>query len=166
MLALLAAVDGIIPAYAGSTAECSGMSGQATDHPRIRGEHHTGSGPWLSRSGSSPHTRGALDPGHYVYQDRIIPAYAGSTRSTGAGQSAEMDHPRIRGEHRLTRPGVLAEHGSSPHTRGALHADAERGEGLRIIPAYAGSTRRRRSGTRRVGDHPRIRGEHHLFSFR
>ena len=54
-------LQGIIPAYAGSTCMASAMQGLAT--------------------GSSPHTRGAPeDPRHADGVDRIIPAYAGSTR--------------------------------------------------------------------------------------
>ena len=50
--------------------------------------------------------------------------------------------------------------GSSPHTRGAL---SDRGYlicGVRIIPAYAGSTATGPTGARIRRDHPRIRGEH------
>ena len=177
-------VDGIIPAYAGST-------------PRVYPDERTA-------TGSSPHTRGALQP------HRTARAVTG-------------DHPRIRGEHRPPGPrgtvhvgiipayagsticGPLARHfarGSSPHTRGASLRRAHwtqarrdhpriRGEHLEepvrdvvsqgIIPAYAGSTKLLASsvydgagssphtrGARifefrhhKCGwDHPRIRGEH------
>ena len=175
---------GIIPAYAGSTWCDSSPT-------------------WPSR-GSSPHTRGALSrtrrcparrPDHprirgehpcgqraLAREQRIIPAYAGSTetmatavsRSPGSSPHTRgaligsppspwtaWDHPRIRGEH--------------GRAAGALRL----GDG--IIPAYAGSTQaphrylevpggssphtrgapptsRRRTRPRR--DHPRIRGEH------
>ena len=50
--------------------------------------------------------------------------------------------------------------GSSPHTRGA-HPDRRRLARLGgIIPAYAGSTGRASSASKRPADHPRIRGEH------
>ena len=50
---------GIIPAYAGSTAQKEIDPALAGDHPRIRGEH-LGDGHVLGRpAGSSPHTRGA-----------------------------------------------------------------------------------------------------------
>ena len=96
-----AAVDGIIPAYAGSTAATENMGSMdvgssphtrgaqlglnrvhavAEDHPRIRGEHQSGQ-------------RGGL------LLARIIPAYAGSTTI-------------IIGFMLMTK-------GSSPHTRGA-----------------------------------------------
>ena len=50
----------IIPAYAGSTAATGSPPAEAQDHPRIRGEHHSGCSHYSSPAGSSPHTRGAL----------------------------------------------------------------------------------------------------------
>ena len=159
-LALVLGV-GIIPAYAGSTAGCSGMSGQATDHPRIRGEHpgvnRNGRGP----AGSSPHTRGARKfPGGFFSFRGIIPAYAGSTLFSRDAIHHTRDHPRIRGEH---PPGPATNcpcPGSSPHTRGApSRAWPPRRPGG-IIPAYAGSTLSLGGFPPRCTDHPRIRGEH------
>ena len=155
---------GIIPAYAGSTvrfhpfpAPLWGSSPHTRgapqtlrrtlrcqgDHPRIRGEHsqqatqsvaaariipaYAGSTKSLRKRqsiipGSSPHTRGALQPGR-------------------SSICTHRDHPRIRGEHALVRvhppaaDGIIpayagstsvgklifsADRGSSPHTRGAL----------------------------------------------
>ena len=137
----------------------------------------------LRRTGSSPHTRGALAQEHGSYPESgIIPAYAGSTshisgisRETGGSSPhtrgalrnssrwhpMARDHPRIRGEH-----GVIS----------WFEFDSKG-----IIPAYAGSTTSRSSRrVRRMGssphtrgarpqrpwrqpccrDHPRIRGEH------
>ena len=74
-----------------------------------------------------------------------------------------MDHPRIRGEHVCVPSHVRVPFGSSPHTRGARAERRRRPDPAGIIPAYAGSTRRRRSGSRTGGDHPRIRGEHILW---
>ena len=53
-----------------------------------------------------------------------------------------------------------AQAGSSPHTRGARRVAGAREVRLRIIPAYAGSTRLRSTVSRSPRDHPRIRGEH------
>ena len=114
------------------------------------------------RLGSSPHTRGALQR-RLLACSRcrwIIPAYAGSTPALPS-RARRRDHPRIRGEHgdgprreRRAR-GIIPAYagstrwlkergfdftGSSPHTRGALFKRA----GILI----------------KVGDHPRIRGEH------
>ena len=70
----------IIPAYAGSTFQ-----------EVVRG---------AVALGSSPHTRGArLSGAAVVAGGGIIPAYAGSTASGRWADTADGDHPRIRGEH-------------------------------------------------------------------
>ena len=73
--------DGIIPAYAGSTALPRLAPTPPRDHPRIRGEHSLDKLLDCLVQESSPHTRGAQ---FYPDKDRwdigIIPAYAGSTR--------------------------------------------------------------------------------------
>ena len=91
---------GIIPAYAGSTRRPSRRRGRRADHPRIRGEHpHHVVGAEVE-TGSSPHTRGALDDrGEGSEGGRIIPAYAGSTAYNTSRRRSRWDHPRIRGEH-------------------------------------------------------------------
>ena len=172
----------IIPAYAGSTLRRSASDCPGSDHPRIRGEHLPVNGAFRSAPGSSPHTRGApcrlsrLDAlvldhprirgEHFEHTDsalplvRIIPAYAGSTRRSRSPRAKPADHPRIRGEHALRRFIDKGAQGSSPHTRGAPRAFAWCRHAYGIIPAYAGSTRRRIVGTSRDADHPRIRGEH------
>ena len=132
---------GIIPAYAGSTLgrEFGEFAGQ--DHPRIRGEHSRAR--WRSNGSRW-----------------IIPAYAGSTHSSSSPRFGPWDHPRIRGEHRYVEMTLHKNGGSSPHTRGAHHQRRRVGPDEGIIPAYAGSTIRPPSRSRRRGDHPRIRGEH------
>ena len=70
------------------------------------------------------------------------------------------DHPRIRGEHWPIVFQTLESSGSSPHTRGAQVLPLKIVDQVRIIPAYAGSTRERDHGDFVEGDHPRIRGEH------
>ena len=106
-------------------------------------------------AGSTPETVTAMPA-----PPRIIPAYAGSTPGLVGCERFRGDHPRIRGEHQ--RAPVCARHqvGSSPHTRGARRAAARRHARLRIIPAYAGSTRALNPGGVFSADHPRIRGEH------
>ena len=151
----------IIPAYAGSTvAQIPGKIVKA-DHPRIRGEHWIVPSSSMCRLGSSPHTRGAqcrpatTDPG-----DRIIPAYAGSTRVAGGGAAELEDHPRIRGEHMGFCLPHTSTPGSSPHTRGARRIPPRSDGRGGIIPAYAGSTPRAFQPISSSWDHPRIRGEH------
>ena len=151
----------IIPAYAGSTAFARLREAVDEDHPRIRGEHGSSSATIIWSTGSSPHTRGA--PGTSDSQRwpaRIIPAYAGSTWRGGRRSARRTDHPRIRGEHASPSSRTTTARGSSPHTRGARRpVDAQPGP-PGIIPAYAGSTLRRRARLASLRDHPRIRGEH------
>ena len=52
-------LEGIIPAYAGSTADGRRAGASLEDHPRIRGEHRKQGLIWFDPEGSSPHTRGA-----------------------------------------------------------------------------------------------------------
>ena len=70
------------------------------------------------------------------------------------------DHPRIRGEHEAAKDLILSTYGSSPHTRGARLIVPAAYTGLRIIPAYAGSTFAVLAMPAVGRDHPRIRGEH------
>ena len=151
----------IIPAYAGSTTLAPRYARPRADHPRIRGEHQVLAVSGDAFEGSSPHTRGALRFRCMVLElVRIIPAYAGSTRPLRRDLPHRSDHPRIRGEHRSTPCFFRRLSGSSPHTRGALSSHPTCELPRRIIPAYAGSTRRRLAGGDWRADHPRIRGEH------
>ena len=131
----------IIPAYAGSTARRMAQGFPEPDHPRIRGEHpHSHSGT-PTKTGSSPHTRGALAGGLGGVDDLgIIPAYAGSTSPSTPSRNSRPDHPRIRGEHEMCHAEIEDALGSSPHTRGALRGAGGDPVLERIIPAYAGST--------------------------
>ena len=138
----------IIPAYAGSTPglRCSGAP--YPDHPRIRGEHRHKGEKAAFQTGSSPHTRGARRPERVGQMGRrIIPAYAGSTSPGWPPPRLSEDHPRIRGEHFATRRPRMSMPGSSPHTRGAPAIFSSSIGMIRIIPAYAGSTRSRPSPT-------------------
>ena len=151
----------IIPAYAGSTALQLDVWTTYWDHPRIRGEHRRRRRPAWRRRGSSPHTRGAhVRGGRGAGIERIIPAYAGSTLLGCRASSSRQDHPRIRGEHKIMPNLRRISHGSSPHTRGARQTRRRRPDRDGIIPAYAGSTRRRSPPWPAPSDHPRIRGEH------
>ena len=74
---------GIIPAYAGSTTCTDTRHNCPRDHPRIRGEHPRSTLLRLRWSGSSPHTRGARGKRLGIVERLgIIPAYAGSTRTS------------------------------------------------------------------------------------
>ena len=137
------------------------MSPTQMDHPRIRGEHRPRGFRSAPGPGSSPHTRGALDEIRVGDgSGGIIPAYAGSTSTPAPPIASPRDHPRIRGEHPSEHSRTPGSSGSSPHTRGAHPPAVRRRPHRRIIPAYAGSTRRRTASGWKRRDHPRIRGEH------
>ena len=137
----------IIPAYAGSTPGGCTCLPETRDHPRIRGVHRGALFSLFLIAGSSPHTRGPLRAievatgGH-----RIIPAYAGSTLAPSRFHSPSQDHPRIRGVHSSIMDCKKCPAGSSPHTRGPLRWQKPFLLPSRIIPAYAGSTRRHGDG--------------------
>ena len=153
--------QGIIPAYAGSTRGRRRSGWSRRDHPRIRGEHRRALSVPTSVPGSSPHTRGARTVDATGKGDeRIIPAYAGSTPASRSHSEGFRDHPRIRGEHPIHAMTGTAMEGSSPHTRGALGLAQRRERVFGIIPAYAGSTPCCPSSGAPRRDHPRIRGEH------
>ena len=152
---------GIIPACAGSTSNVRFPTYAPRDHPRMRGEHYTREPSKLGRRGSSPHARGArLSAKHRLDSHGIIPACAGSTAQKQSVDILSGDHPRMRGEHRVSAATSAGVKGSSPHARGA------HGRGPRlpvrhgIIPACAGSTGEGDEVWVLPGDHPRMRGEH------
>ena len=70
-------------------------------------------------------------------------------------------HPRLRGEHSVANTISVANTGSSPLTRGAPYSGRVTTGGLRLIPAYAGSTLWTIDDLFFHGAHPRLRGEHH-----
>ena len=131
------------------------------DHPRVCGEHSEDTWPSCRASGSSPRVRGArCNRAGQNARGRIIPACAGSTSSAGPPRSSGRDHPRVCGEHRLSRFVLTFGSGSSPRVRGARAHDHRNGQGGGIIPACAGSTGARRTAAIFAKDHPRVCGEH------
>ena len=115
-------------------------------------------------AGSSPLTRGAPDIvlGEGVIIG-LIPAYAGRTTTHTRRVTACWAHPRLRGAHNFSSLEAFFKAGSSPLTRGALWLCVPLGKRDRLIPAYAGRTRR--ALTDRCGHraHPRLRGAHDYF---
>ena len=94
--------SGIIPAYAGNTANPRRFSTCGRDHPRVCGEHKIGKEPMLFDTGSSPRMRGTLScrvP--HGASAGIIPAYAGNTQLHGLLIGQVGDHPRVCGEHSI-----------------------------------------------------------------
>ena len=154
-------MSGIIPACAGSTSRLHLPVATAGDHPRMCGEH-VGVRPAASHVwGSSPHVRGALKAApDTLIAVGIIPACAGSTLHAAPALPCSRDHPRMCGEH-LGFGGVrVLVLGSSPHVRGARSLFSGQFRARGIIPACAGSTRRRLLNLLLERDHPRMCGEH------
>ena len=132
---------GIIPAGAGSTKLSTLAPLSSRDHPRRCGEHTRKFSHAAFAMGSSPQVRGAR---------------AKSTPCT----CATRDHPRRCGEHVGGPAPAGPPRGSSPQVRGAQECVRAPSPWKRIIPAGAGSTRRRPSPPRSPRDHPRRCGEH------
>ena len=156
---------GIIPACAGSTDRDRGRRAARRDHPRMRGEHEHKTKRTKERAGSSPHARGAPSSTSILTGGSgIIPACAGSTSWALTVSRLSRDHPRMRGEHSQLRASSSSSSGSSPHARGARPRCSARAGTKGIIPACAGSTPRHTARVTKAQDHPRMRGEHWLFS--
>ena len=135
---------GIIPACAGSTLSGCRLSRYSRDHPRMCGEHFSGHDKESCKWGSSPHVRGALTIQRPQFASLgIIPACAGSTLTLAVSRSRARDHPRMCGEHFELGYVLLGVMGSSPHVRGALSGLSTSTLVPGIIPACAGSTRKR-----------------------
>ena len=132
---------GIIPACAGSTSLALRLPPLTKDHPRMCGEHAWAFSLTSSKSGSSPHVRGARG---FMLSEAvhcgIIPACAGSTPQMTHSISITWDHPRMCGEHIVKHVRPCSKRGSSPHVRGARIPSQRQGRLSGIIPACAGST--------------------------
>ena len=151
---------GLIPAHAGKTQRTSPFRPSRTAHPRSRGENALMMRSVLLIQGSSPLTRGKPRRSSPHAQRRgLIPAHAGKTGPRTQRHLGGPAHPRSRGENIQTTVQTVAGWGSSPLTRGKLHAllDDATQEGL--IPAHAGKTLPRDSLQRSRRAHPRSRGE-------
>ena len=152
---------GIIPAYAGTTPSLWTTGLCRRDHPRLRGDHSIPVKTSDGRRGSSPPTRGPrqAEPRQAV-AGGIIPAYAGTTYRFDQVRTNLGDHPRLRGDHAMEKGEVSADEGSSPPTRGPPWTRTSSYGAAGIIPAYAGTTGRRRRAAPSCRDHPRLRGDH------
>ena len=89
---------------------------------------------------------------------RIIPAHAGQTWRRPSAWLQAPDHPRACGANLAAASSFSAAAGSSPRMRGKLGDGLVGGLDLRIIPAHAGQTGTRSSGSGPASDHPRACG--------
>lgn len=151
----------IIPACAGNTLSILCALSNRSNHPRLRGEYVAYALqrdiPW----GSSPLARGILNRCVCKsYISRIIPAYAGNTKSDKYCQNLYWDHPRLCGEYLLSPSIWCVMLGSSSLVRGIRGRNGTKGLLDRIIPACAGNTFESISRILHSEDHPRLCGEY------
>ena len=134
-------LPGLIPAHAGKTCAPPSPPGSAPAHPRSRGENGGRHGSGDLQAGSSPLTRGKrLLSRLRGLLSRLIPAHAGKTHSEGVGGAGPSAHPRSRGENVQWPTNSITRMGSSPLTRGKLHAWYRAHLSTGLIPAHAGKT--------------------------
>ena len=135
------------------------------DHPRVCGEHDCVPEDLPEDSGSSPRMRGTLFAIlTNCLSAGIIPAYAGNTYCFPVFSRVRWDHPRVCGEHCCGMAWFIATTGSSPRMRGTHTVFLCFRAFVGIIPAYAGNTVVGWRGLLPRRDHPRVCGEHILFS--
>ena len=171
-----------IPAYAGNTPFPPFLILPMTKHPRVCGEHLPGHIRSAYTNETSPRMRGTLcRVGPISIEFRNIPAYAGNTTDKDDIVCYLPKHPRVCGEHRFARYGVLnvdrnipAYAGNTtvnssdicsppkhPRVCGEHRTGRRRMSSLtRNIPAYAGNTLPARDPRRDIPKHPRVCGEH------
>ena len=115
--------------------------------------------------GSSPRVRGTLvSSWSNALWSGIIPACAGNTSMRGRPMVSSRDHPRVCGEHKTLGGVVKGVTGSSPRVRGTPIGQQAVTAPVGIIPACAGNTCRSSPARSRMGDHPRVCGEHAPFA--
>ena len=90
---------------------------------------------------------------------RITPAYAGKSETKGTNTVTNKDHPRLCGE-KVEKKGIRESRaGSPPPMRGKDNRTHDTESSIRITPAYAGKSHRRRTNVQQDQDHPRLCGE-------
>ena len=150
----------LIPARAGKTAWTCARSVSFRAHPRSRGENQVACVYCHLAYGSSPLARGKRRQSEQVrHRERLIPARAGKTCSTGRVCGGARAHPRSRGENANKPSRTTLEGGSSPLARGKLLRNQDRGGLGGLIPARAGKTSCKQGYSARIWAHPRSRGE-------
>ena len=131
-------------------------------HPHSHGENGMFTPPVYSFAGSSPLTRGKLDPqSDQRNAHGLIPAHAGKTLRALARVKQLRAHPRSHGENVWAPLQGRRGKTSSPLTRGKLPSVRARTAQVRLIPAHAGKTFRLPFRRVRGRAHPCSRGENH-----
>ena len=128
-----------IPACAGNAERSSGLCGQQTVHPRMRGERCVAYFTASRAVGSSPHARGTRKgPLSWSCKNRFIPACAGNAPVWAAARLRAAVHPRMRGERAPRAARTRAPRGSSPHARGTRPTRCPTGRWSSVHPRMRG----------------------------
>ena len=135
------------------------------DHPRLRGDHSGKQQDYGEALGSPPLAQGPLGLGcDQPVGDGITPAYAGTTGTIWPSVPYHTDHPRLRGDHIMNFCKCFRYKGSPPLTRGPPCKVSTDCLVAGITPAYAGTTISMQESNGFSRDHPRLRGDHCLFT--
>ena len=154
-----------IPASAGNTLKNRFEASSHSVHPRVCGEHMVAGVLTLDTTGSSPRLRGT--PSWYdsdILLLRFIPASAGNTTQRDHQVQGKPVHPRVCGEHWTMPTSPAPSRGSSPRLRGTHPDHPDHLCKVRFIPASAGNTRPNSLRAASSAVHPRVCGEHAIFS--
>ena len=154
----------IIPARAGPTPEEDVSCRARADHPRSCGANTRAARPTARTGGSSPLVRGQrTGERRRRARRRIIPARAGPTSFFWNVIFPHPDHPRSCGANYAKNMKTHTGEGSSPLVRGQPMQMLRTLTYVRIIPARAGPTSKKR--VRAIGetDHPRSCGANSLI---
>ena len=151
----------LIPTYAGNTWFAGSVPGRFSAHPHVCGEHPTFSALLSRPGGSSPRMRGTRRYAPISFRTpRLIPTYAGNTNTESSAQTPTPAHPHVCGEHAVPVLTPFFGVGSSPRMRGTQPWGCGGLAGDRLIPTYAGNTRRLQSIILCSSAHPHVCGEH------
>ncbi len=152
---------GTTPACAGTTPIAFRSSVWHRDHPRMRGDHTTNDTYQVAGTGPPPHARGPHPRQEPVPQHPgTTPACAGTTQVPGMGSCSMWDHPRMRGDHFPSLPGLRPDPGPPPHARGPRLPPLPTASRNGTTPACAGTTWGPTGSPDGRRDHPRMRGDH------
>ena len=109
------------PRLRGEYRQQSLMLSRYRGSPRLRGEYMSAASNITSAPGSPPLARGILRmPPQGCQENRITPACAGNTGSSGNSAKIGRDHPRLRGEYARGDGSHGNDPGSPPLARGIL----------------------------------------------
>ena len=151
---------GSSPRGRGKRSGCVLPGSNCAAHPRVGGENLGGGRRPPDTRGSSPRGRGKrADRPLGARRSGLIPAWAGKTERKSLASRREPAHPRVGGENRWPATCWARLWGSSPRGRGKLGVAAERLDGGRLIPAWAGKTSVIMARFGRWQAHPRVGGE-------